>query len=67
MISLSSTLEREFDDYVTVRLLNQCYLYLAPKLKVITYFISYYHFIRYRSLGVFNLVEIRNTFVDSQS
>ena len=33
MISLSSTLEHEFDDYVTVRRLNQFYLYLAPKLK----------------------------------
>jgi len=45
MISLSLTLEREFDDYViTIRRLNQCSLYLAPKLEVITY-----HLIRYRS------------------
>ena len=33
---------------------------LAPKLKVITY-----HFISYRRLSVFNLVEIQNTFVPS--
>ena len=59
MISLSLTLEREFDYCVTL-----CYhttiksiLPLAPKLKVIPY-----HLITYRSSGEPNLVEIQNIF-----
>ena len=35
MISLSLTLEREFDDYVTATIKSM--VPLAPKLKVITY------------------------------
>ena len=52
MISLS-LMEREFDNYVTIRRLNQWHFSLN-KAKVITY-----HFISYRRKSVLNLVEIQ--------
>ena len=70
MISLSLTLEREYDDYVTLcyhTTIKSIMVPSAPKFKVITYdiYISYYH-LSYRRKSVPNLlVEIQNTFVPS--
>ena len=56
MISLSLTLEREFDDYVTIRRLNHTTIKFSSKVKG-----DNLSFHKLSSLGCSNLVEIQNT------